>query len=79
MKYAEPNGVVSGREVEEYNACLLTRLKRVFDIVVEEVDLVHHRIPVAETCLLLRQLRIDYRLNACVEEAFHELVRDAEK
>ena len=56
MESAEPNGVVSGREVEEYNACLFTRLKRVLDVVGEEGDLVHRRLPVAETRLLLRQL-----------------------
>ena len=75
MDSAEPNSVVSGRVVEEYNACLFTCLKRVPDIVGEEGDRVHHRLPVVETRLLLRQLRVD----ACVDEAFHELVRDAEK
>ena len=33
----------------------------------------------AETRLLIRQLRIDYWVNECMEEEFHELVRDAEK
>ena len=77
MESAERNGVVSGREVEKYNACLTTRLKRVLDVVGEEGDLIHHRLPLAETRLLIRQLRIDYWVDECVE-VFHELVRDAE-
>ena len=79
MESAKPNGVVSGREVEEYNACLFSRLKRVLDVVGEEGDLVHRRLPVEETRLLICQLRIDYQVDACMEEAFYELVRDAEK
>ena len=79
MESTEPNGVVSGREVEEYNAYLTARLKRVLDVAGEEGDLIHCRLLVAETRLLIRQLRIDYWVDACVEEAFHELVRDAEK
>ena len=63
-----PRGVVSGREVEEYNACFFTRLKRVLAVVGEEGDLVHRRLPV-------QQLRID-RDHACLEEV---LSRDVEK
>ena len=74
----KPNGVVSGREVEEHNTCLFTHLKRVLDVAGEESNLVHHQLPVVETCLLL-QLWIDYRVDVCIEEAYHELVRDAEK
>ena len=79
VEFAEPNGVVSGREIEEYNACLIAHLKRVLDVIGEESDLIHRRLPVAETRLLIRQLWIDYWVDACMEEAFHELVRDAEK
>ena len=37
MESAEPNGIVSGREVEEYNAFFFTCLKHVPDAVGEEV------------------------------------------
>ena len=33
MESAEPNGVVSGREVEEYNTWIFPRLKCVLDVV----------------------------------------------
>ena len=79
MESAESNDVVSGREVEESNACLFAPLKHVLNVVGEEGDLVHRRFTLVETRLLLRQLRIDYRVDACMEEAFHELVSDAEK
>ena len=52
MEFAELNGVVSSREVEEYNAWIFSCLKHVLDGVGEEGDLVHHRLPVAETCFL---------------------------
>ncbi len=41
VESAEPNGVVSGRDVEEYNACLIARLKHVLDVVGEEGDLIY--------------------------------------
>ena len=79
METTKPYGVICSCEIEEDSTHLLTYLKGVLDVLSEEGYLVYCRFPTTKASLLLRQLGVYHQLEACMEEAFHDLVWNTEE
>ena len=74
-----PDGVISSCQIDKHGTSLLLCLKRIFNILREQNDLIYSRLSVSKSSLFLWKQGVDYWFDTTVDQSFEDLVGDEEQ